>query len=132
MSDLDRKILEAIKAETDATMKTYERELGLFGLIAESFKGKFRWMVIGAFAMQVALAAAIVYCAVGFFGADDAAAKLDWLAPGLTAVVAFGLLRMWYFMELNRLSIAREIKRLELQVAVVASAVRAPGSAPAA
>jgi Family of unknown function (DUF6768) len=128
MSDIDRKILEAIKAETDVTMRGYERELGFFGLMAESFRGRFGWMVIGAIAMQVVVAVALVYCAFGLYGTDDPAAKLDWLAPGLAAFFAFGLLRIWYFMEINRLSISREVKRLELQVAAVANALgRAAG-----
>lgn len=125
MSELDKKILEAIKAETDETLRGYEQELGLFGLMAESFKGAFRWWVMAAMAFQVVLAAAFIYCAVRLFGTDDPAAKLDWLALGLAAFVAFGLLRLWFFMEINRLSIAREIKRVELQIAAVASALRA-------
>jgi hypothetical protein len=132
MSDIDRRILEAIKTETDATMKSYERDLGLFGLMVESFKGAFRWFVVGAIAMQVVFAAVFIYCAVGLFGTDDAAAKVDWLAVGLAAFIAFGLLRIWFFMEINRLSITREIKRLELQVSAVANALRAIGNATSA
>ena len=124
MSDIDEKILEAIKAETDVTMKGYEREPGFFGLVAESFRGRFGWLVIGALLMQVVLAAAFIYCAVRLYGTGDPAAKLDWLAPGIAAFIAFGLLRIWYFMEINRLSIAREIKRVELQLAAVAGALR--------
>jgi Family of unknown function (DUF6768) len=132
MSDIDRKILEAIKAETDVTMKGYERELGFFGLIAESFKGRFGWLVIGAIVMQVVLAAALIYCAVRFYGTGNPATKLDWLAPGIAAFIAFGLLRIWYFMEINRLSITREIKRVELQLAAIASALRSSGNPAAA
>jgi hypothetical protein len=127
MSDMDKRILEAIKAETNATMKDYERDLGLFGLMAESFKGTFRWAVMGAMAMQVVLGAAFIYCAVRLFGTDDTAAKIEWLALGLAAFIAFGLLRIWFFMEINRLSIAREVKRLELHVAALASALRSVG-----
>jgi hypothetical protein len=129
MTDMDGKMFEAIKTETDATMKGYEKELGLFGLIAESFKGAFRWAVMGAMVMQVVLAVAFIYCGVGLFGTDDPSAKLDWLALGLAAFIAFGLLRIWFFMEINRLSIAREIRRLELQLAAVASAIKSTSSA---
>ena len=127
MSDVDSKILEAIRTETDETMRDYSRELGLFGLIAESFRGTFRWTVIFSMALQVVFVGAIAYCAVQLFGTDDVAAKVDWLALGLAAFVAFGLLRLWFFMELNRLSTSREIKRLELQVALLAKALRPPG-----
>jgi hypothetical protein len=132
MSDIDRKILEAIKAETDVTMKDYERELGFFGLMAESFKGRFGFLVIGAMLMQVVLAAGFIYCAVRLYGTVDPASKLDWLAPGFAAFIAFGLLRIWWFMEINRLAITREIKRVELQLAAVASALRSSGNASAA
>lgn len=123
MSDMDKKILEAIRSETDVTMRAYERELGMFGLMAESFRGAFRWLVMASMAFQVVFAAAFIYCALRLFGTDDPAAKLDWLALGLAAFIAFGLLRLWFLMELNRLSVTREIKRLELQVAVVARAL---------
>jgi hypothetical protein len=129
MSDIDKRILEAIKAETDVTLRGYERELGLFGLMAESFRGRFRWFVMGAVAFQVVLGAGFIYCAVRLFGTDDPAAKLDWLALGLAAFIAFGLLRIWFFMEINRLSLVREVKRLELQVAAVAGALRSQGGA---
>jgi hypothetical protein len=75
MSEMDRKILEAIKTETDATSKDYERDLGLFGLIAESFKGAMRWAVVGAMAMQVVLGAAFIYCALRLFDTDDTGPK---------------------------------------------------------
>jgi hypothetical protein len=132
MTDIDRKILEAINAATDGTMKDYGRELGFFGLMAESFKGRFGWLVIGAIFMQVVVAAALIYCAVRFYGAVDPATKLDWLAPGVAAFIAFGLLRIWYFMEINRLAITREIKRVELQLAAVASALRSSSDGTAA
>ena len=132
MSDLDDKILQAIKTETDETMREYDRQLGLFGLIAASFKGTFRWAVIGAMALQVVFVAIVIYCATNLFGTDDISAKINWLAAGLAAFIAFALLRLWFFMEINRLSIAREIKRLELQLAAVASVLRAANRTPAA
>ncbi|MEJ2247431.1 MAG: hypothetical protein P8Y80_15350, partial [Acidobacteriota bacterium] len=59
-------------------------------------------------------------CAVNFFSVADLESKLNWLAVGLTALIVIGLLRLWYFMELNRLSVIREAKRLELQIALLA------------
>jgi hypothetical protein len=40
MSDNDDKILEALSAEDKEVMASYGKELGLFGLIAESFRGE--------------------------------------------------------------------------------------------
>jgi hypothetical protein len=120
MSDIDDKILETLKSEDRNILDSCGRELGLFGLIAESFRGQLKAMVITVFLLVLIFAVILVICTVNFFTVDDIALKLNWLAVGLTALIVIGLLRLWYFMELNRLSVIREVKRLELQIALLA------------
>jgi hypothetical protein len=120
MSDIDDKILEALNAEDKEVMGSYGRELGLFGLVAESFKGKLRTAVIAVFLFILIFAVILVFSAIKFFAVQDIAVKLNWLAVSLAALIVVGLLRLWYWMELNRLSIVREIKRHELQVSLLA------------
>ena len=50
----------------------------------------------------------------------DIGLKINWLAGTLSTVVAFAIARLWFFMELSRLSVIREIKRVELQVSLLA------------
>ena len=119
MSDIDEKILEALSNEDKEVMDSFGEELGLFELIAESFRGKMKAVVIPVFVFMLAFAAILVYSAVNFFSVEDIGTKLHWMAIGLTALIVFGLLRLWYWMELNRLSINREIKRMELQISLL-------------
>ena len=126
MSDIDKKILEALSAEDKEVMDSYGKELGLFGLMKESFRGKLKAMVIPVFLFMLMFAALLVYCTINFFSVEDIGTKLNWLAIGLTALIALGLLRLWYWMELNRLSIVREVKRLELQVSLAAKKLSVP------
>ncbi len=120
MSAIDDKIRESLNSEDKEVMESYGKELGFFGLIAESFRGKLKAMVITVFLLVLIFAVILVICAVNFFTVEDIALKLNWLAVGLTALIVIGLLRLWYLMELNRLSVIREIKRLELQIALLA------------
>ncbi len=120
MSDIDDKILEVLDSEDKEVMDSYGRELGFFGLIAESFRGKLKTIVITVFLFILTFAVILVFCAVNFFTVEDITLKLNWLAVGLTSLIVIGLLRLWYFMELNRLSVIREVKRLELQIALLA------------
>ena len=120
MSAIDDKIRESLSSEDKEVMESYGKELGFFGLIAESFRGKLKAMVITVFLLVLIFAVILVICAVNFFTVEDIALKLNWLAVGLTALIVIGLLRLWYLMELNRLSVIREIKRLELQIALLA------------
>jgi len=120
MSDIDDKIIEVLNSKDREAMDSCAKELGFFGLIAESFRGKLKAIVITVFLLILIFAILLVICAINFFTVEDIALKLNWLAGGLTALIVIGLLRLWYFMELNRLSVIREIKRLELQIALLA------------
>jgi hypothetical protein len=120
MGNIDDKIMEALDPEEKEIMDSYGKELGLFGLIAESFRGKLKTAVVAVFFFILIFAVILVYSAINFFSIEDIAIKLNWLAIGLTALIVIGLLRLWYFIELNRLSVIREVKRLELQVSLLA------------
>jgi hypothetical protein len=119
MSDIDEKILDALNNEDREAINTYGEELGLFGLVGESFRGKFKAVVIIVFVLVLIFAVILVYSSFKFFSVEDLGLKLNWLAIGLAALFVIGLLRLWYFMELNRLSVIREVKRLELQVSLL-------------
>ncbi len=120
MRNIDDEILKSLNAQEREIMESYGKELGLFGLIAESFRGKLQTMVFVVFLLILIFAVALIYSAINFFTVNDMATKLHLLAIGLTALIVIGLLRLWYFMELNRLSVIREVKRLELLVSLLA------------
>lgn len=124
MSEIDDKILEALNAEEKEVMCAYGKELGMFGLIAESFKGKFGTMVVMVFLLIVIFAVLLIYSAINFFAVKEMALKLNWMAIGITLLIIISLLRLWYWMELNRLAITRELKRLELQVSLLTKTIK--------
>lgn len=123
MNEIDDKILEAIRTETEESLDEYKDELGLFALVNESFKGALRWVVFIAFALILIFIGIGVYCAVNFVHATDIAVKLNWFGGAALAFLIVIVLRLWYFMELNRLSIKREIKRVELQVSLLGTKI---------
>ena len=124
MNTIDDKILEALNSEDKEVMDSYGKEIGLIGLVAESFRGPLKGIVILVFIFLLIFAVMFFYCAIHFFSVDDIGMKLNWLAGGLTALIAIVILRLWYFMELNRLSVVREVKRLELQISLLAKKLK--------
>ena len=124
MSDIDDKILEALSTEDQEVMANYGKELGLFGLIAESFRGKLGATMIILFIMIVAFAVVLVYSAINFFSVEEIAPKLNWMAIALTALIVVALMRLMYWMQLLHLSTIREVKRLELQVSLLAKTLK--------
>jgi len=123
MSDIDEKILAAIRTEAEESMGNYSEELGPFRLAIEVFKGAFRWVAGIAFVLMLAFIGVGVYCAINFFHATDIAIKLNWFSGVLLAIVVVTVIRLWFLMELNRLSIKRDIKRVELQVSLIGTKI---------
>ena len=123
MNDIDDKILAAIRDETEQSLSEYSEELGLFGLVRESFKGALGWVVVLSFVLIFVFIGLGVYCAIYFLHATDIADKLNWFAGAALSFVIVTVLRLWFFMELNRLSTQREIKRVELQVSLLANKI---------
>jgi hypothetical protein len=55
-----------------------------------------------------------VWCIVRFAGAADVDERLLWGLGALMGIHAVSMLKLWFFMEMNRNSVLREIKRLEI------------------
>ena len=122
MKNLNQKILEALKDDT-AAHEFSEEQANALQLIGQSFKGTFRLTFVVVVTMQLVFAGLAIYCAYHLLNEVDIGTKLNWLAGTLSTVVAFAIARLWLFMELNRLSMIREIKRVELQVSLLADTV---------
>ncbi|WP_293751532.1 DUF6768 family protein [uncultured Paraglaciecola sp.] len=119
MKNLNQKILEALK-DDPAAHEFSEEQANSLQLIGQSFKGTFRLTFVVIVTIQMVFAGLAIYCAYHLVNEMDLGLKLNWLAGTLSAVVAFAISRIWFFMELNRLSVIREIKRVELQVSLLA------------
>jgi hypothetical protein len=73
---------------------------------------------------MLAFAVVLVYSAINFFSVEEIAPKLNWLEIALTALIVVALARLWYWMELIHLSTIRELKRLELQMSLLANKLK--------
>lgn len=119
MKNINQKILEALK-DDDAAHEFSEEQANSLQLIGQSFKGTFRLSFAVVVSLQLIFAGLAIYCAYHLVNELDVGLKINWLAGTLSTVVAFAIARIWFFMELNRLSVIREVKRVELQISLLA------------
>ena len=117
MNDIDDKIREALRREDAELERLLQNESPWHEVLIESFRGKYRLLSIMALVWTfVALALAVV-SAYQFFQAEDTRAMIGWAAAFLWFNLWIAMLKIWFWMEMQRLPIAREIKRLELRIA---------------
>lgn len=92
-------------------------------LLTETFRGRNRRLAIGGAVVNLVLFVAAIVSGVRFLDAGDARGTALW---GIAMLFCFGMLiavKVWYWLEMNRLALAREIKRVELRVARIADAL---------
>jgi hypothetical protein len=117
MNDLDVKIREALEKEDAALLEHYGGEPSLQELMIDTFRGRQRWLVALAFGFTIVALALLVLCGYQFFHAESVRAMLAWATGFVWALIFIAMSKVWYWGELNKNALLREIKRLELQTA---------------
>lgn len=113
--NVDTIIREALTAE-EARFYDSLGEPSVQEMLVSVFEGKRRWLAVMAMIYTFAFFGIAVWAAVSFFDAEGTRDMLMWLGIFLFSMQAVGLLKMWYYMEMNRNQILREMKRMELQL----------------
>lgn len=121
--DVDALIREALTRE-EAELFEQLGEPSLPEMITEVFQGRWRWLMLLSMVVSTALTVLAVYCAVRFFQAREVREMLVWAAGGFFSLMAVLGNKIWYWMEMQRHSLSREIKRLELAVVHLAGELR--------
>lgn len=115
--NIDEKIKKELQQESQQLDEMLSHEPGIFKMLANAFKGSLgRWMIIvGLFTFVITV---IMFWAGYnfFFVQGNVAFKLHWGVGLLFTAMLQIAMKMWSFMEMNRQSVLREVKRLELSV----------------
>lgn len=116
MKDVDRLIREALSAE-DAKLFDEIDEPSLPEAMLESLHGKSRWLVTWVFISIFAFVAVAAFSAFRFFHAETTHEMIGWACGFMLSFITIAMQKVWYWMELNKITVTREIKRFELQLA---------------
>ena len=117
MKTIDEKIREAMSQEDAELVEDLQGERPLHEMITETFHGRHRWLHITAFVMPMVFLLLVFVFGFKFYYADSTRTMITWATGFLWAVTAMGMFKIMYMMELNKNSVTREIKRLELELA---------------
>ena len=116
MKDIDDLIRETLSEEDAQWFEEWD-EQSLTERVVDSFRGKSRWLVMLVYFAILVFTALMVLAAVKFFAAESTQAMIAWAAGFLFCGLTITMMKVWYWMELNRNMVLREVKRVELQLA---------------
>ena len=85
--------------------------------IADTFRGRFRWLAWLATFYRIALLVIAIFAATKFFHVDETRDLIAYATLFLWSFFGMVFIKMWYWSLLVKNSVIREIMRLERQVA---------------
>ncbi len=117
MNELDDTIRSALKSQAQNGAIDPDREPTMRTQIADTFRGRLRWLALLAAFFRVVYLILAVIAAIQFFRVDGTRELIAYATLFLISVLATAFIKLWYWMLLIKNSVIREIKRLELQIA---------------
>ncbi len=113
MSDNDNDI-RTVLAEADAKCALDGEDFR--DMLVSSFRGKLKWMSIVAWVYMLLFTGVSVFAAVRFFGAGDTREMIMYATIFIVSMTIIMVIKLWYWLLMNRNAVKREIKRLELRI----------------
>lgn len=124
MSNFDDDIRKALHTEGEDLAGAGDE--GMLRQVTASFKSRMRYWVAVTWFVTLLMLGLCVFAVIMFFQAEQVRDWIMYATIFLYGVTSVGLLKMWNWMEMNRNTHTREIKRLEIQIAKLAERVRRP------
>lgn len=124
MNDLDQAIRQSLSAEDTELFDRLGADQALHRQVLATFEGRLRWFNIAGWVGGVALFGVGCLMAWRFAQAVEPGDMLRWGAASALAFAGVALVKVWFWLELQKNAIVREVKRLEVQVASLAAQLR--------
>ena len=126
MTDLDQAIRESLSSEDTELFDRLGADQALHRQVLATFEGQLRWLNAAGWIAGLVLFGVASVSAWRFVQAQELGDMLRWGAASALGFAGVALVKVWFWMELQKNSIMREVKRLELQVASLATQLRRP------
>ena len=119
MNSNDQRIAAALDADDHAFLANLDSDRGMFQQIGDSWKGPLGgWAKLG-FVFAIAIGLGLAYCIYRAVTAEGTDAIFVWGLSSLALLIMQGFLKQWMFERVNMLTVLREVKRLQVQIAML-------------
>ena len=120
MTDIDDAIRAGLDADDRAFLASLDDERGLFRQLGDSLGGPLGGWAKVVFAMTFVMGIVLLASVWQLLIADTTRDQILWATAAMALVMSTGFLKDWLFSRMNMFTVLREVKRLQLQVAMLA------------
>lgn len=122
-NEIDELIRQALGEEEANYYEQLEEEQSLLEEGLGLFKGKRAWISVWITFVIIAVFVGSIYCLVEFFRVEETKELMIWGGGFFLGMFMVTALKIWAWMQMDKNSLMREIKRLEFQVSVLVKEV---------
>lgn len=122
MTDIDNQIGTALDTDDHAFLASLERDRGMFQQIGDSWKGPLGGWAKVSFGLAIMFGIGLAYSFYRALTAGGGDAMIGWAFAAIALLIMQGFLKEWMFARMNMLTILSEVKRLQVQVAMLSEA----------
>ncbi|WP_422350675.1 DUF6768 family protein [Flagellimonas sp.] len=118
MEEIDKLIKEAL---TQEEAKFYD-ELGEQNVLEKFggiFKGKMGWLAVIMNIMVLIFFGLLIYCSIQFLDSEATNDLIKWGMGIFVSSLIMSMLKVYFWMQMDKNDVLRELKRLELQISVL-------------
>jgi len=118
--EIDALIKDAL---TEEEAKFYDNldEQNVFEMLGGLFQGKNKWIILLLNVVMVFVFGVLVYSVIQFFDTELTNELIKWSLAIVVCLLIVSVLKMFIWMQMDKNSIKREIKRIELQISTLSS-----------
>lgn len=116
MSNIDDQIRRALTEDDQRAIAELQDQVGLFDMLGMALRGKQAWLTWYMWIMGVIIFFLGIYCFIQFLDSEDIKDALAWMLGinvGLSIII---VIKVIGWMQMAKLEMIREIKRLELRL----------------
>ena len=119
MTDIADAIRAGLDADDRAFLASLDDERGLFRQLGDSLGGPLGGWAKVVFAMTFVMGIVLLVSVWQLLTADTTRDQILWATAAMALVMSTGFLKDWLFSRMNMFTVLREVKRLQLQVAML-------------
>lgn len=124
MNDIDRSIRSSLSSADAELFDRLGSDEAFHRQLLATLQGRFRWFNAAGGIAGVVLFGVGCFLASRFVQASDVGEMLRWGAAAMVAFTGLALVKLWFWLELQKNAVVQEVKRLEVQVASLAAQLR--------
>ncbi len=113
--NIDQHIKNELEQEQAQLSQLINEDQGLFNMVGNAYQGSMKWWMVLVSVFAFLFTIILFWTGYEFLQAETVDDRVFWGFVCLASILGQAMLKQWTFMEMNRVSVIRSVKHLEME-----------------